>query len=109
MVVVVVVVAVLVVEGSLEAKLRTQMEKHSQGEVQTWRKSEGRRSEREKVRREKRQLREKVGKSRNTAFPMFCGPGGSNSRLAKAAGAEPAGQMRDEKLHAVVARKNILK
>ena len=25
-------------------------------------------------------------------------------RLAKAAGAEPAGQMRDEKLHAVVAR-----
>ena len=28
----------------------------------------------------------------------------SKSRLAKAAGAEPAGQMRDEKLHAVVAR-----
>ena len=26
------------------------------------------------------------------------------SRLAKAAGAEPAGQMKDEKLHAVVAR-----
>ena len=35
---------------------------------------------------------------------MICGPGGSKSRLAKAAGAEPAGQMRDEKLHAVVAR-----
>ena len=35
---------------------------------------------------------------------MFCGSGGSKSRLAKAAGAEPAGQMRDEKLHAVVAR-----
>ena len=36
-------------------------------------------------------------------FPMI----GSKSRLAKAAGAEPAGQMRDmrdEKLHAVVAR-----
>ena len=30
--------------------------------------------------------------------------GGSKSRLAKAAGAEPCGQMRDEKLHAVVAR-----
>ena len=29
---------------------------------------------------------------------------GLKSRLAKAAGAEPAGQMRDEKLHAVVAR-----
>ena len=39
-------------------------------------------------------MREKVGKSRNTA----------KSRLAKAAGAEPAGQMRDKKLHAVVAR-----
>ena len=35
---------------------------------------------------------------------MICGSGGSKSRLAKAACAEPAGQMRDEKLHAVVAR-----
>ena len=35
---------------------------------------------------------------------MICGSGGSKSRLAKAAGAEPAGQMSDEKLHAVVAR-----
>ena len=35
---------------------------------------------------------------------MICGSGGSKSRLAKAAGAEPAGQMRDEKLHAVLAR-----
>ena len=54
------------------------------------------------------QMREKVGKSRNTVFfhvfPMICGSGGSKSRLAKAAGAEPAGQMRDEKLHAVAAR-----
>jgi len=33
---------------------------------------------------------------------MLCGSGGSKSRLAKAAGAEPSGQMRDEKLHAVV-------
>ena len=49
-------------------------------------------------------MREKVGKSRNTVFPMICGFGGSKSRLAKAAGAEPSGQMRDEKLHAVVAR-----
>ena len=37
-------------------------------------------------------------------FPMICGTGGSKSRLAKAAGAEPSGQMRDEKVHAVVAR-----
>jgi len=54
------------------------------------------------------QICERVGKSRNTAFfqyfPIICGSGGSKSRLAKAAGAEPAGQMRDEKLHTVVAR-----
>ena len=35
---------------------------------------------------------------------MICGSGRSKSRLAKAAGAEPAGQMRNEKVHAVVAR-----
>jgi len=35
---------------------------------------------------------------------MICGAGGSKSRLAKAAGAETSGQMRDEQLHAVVAR-----
>ena len=35
---------------------------------------------------------------------MICGSGESKSRLTKAAGAEPSGQMRDEKLHAVVAR-----
>ena len=31
-------------------------------------------------------------------FPIICGSGGSKSRLAKAAGAELAGQMRDYKL-----------
>ena len=35
---------------------------------------------------------------------MICGSRRSKSKLAKAAGAEPSGQMRDEKLHAVVAR-----
>ena len=35
---------------------------------------------------------------------MICRSGGSKSRLAKAAGAEPSGQMRDEKSHAVMAR-----
>ena len=35
---------------------------------------------------------------------MICGSGGSKSRLVKAAGAEPCGQMRHEKLHAAVAR-----
>ena len=45
----------------------------------------------------------KVAKQ-HCVFPMICGSGGSKSRLAKAAGAEPSGQMRDDKLHAVVAR-----
>ena len=42
--------------------------------------------------------------AKHCVFSMICGSGESKSRLAKAAGAEPAGQMRDEKLHAVVAR-----
>ena len=42
--------------------------------------------------------------AKHCVFPMICGSGESTSRLATAAGAEPAGQMRDEKLHAVVAR-----
>ena len=53
-------------------------------------------------------MREKDRKGRKVTkhcvFPMIWGSGGSKSRLVKAAGAEPAGQMRDEKLHAVVAR-----
>ena len=85
-------------------------EKHSQEEAQAWRKSEGRRSEREKLRHGEIQKREDAGarKGREVAkhcvFPVVCGPGGSKSRLAKAAGAEPAGQMKNEKLHAVLAR-----
>ena len=63
-------------------------------------------------RREKIKSQKKEGadarKGRKVAihcvFPMICGSGGSKSRLAKAAGAEPSGQMKDEKLHAVVAR-----
>ena len=72
----------------------------------------------EKVRREKinkirdgeSQKREDAGARKGTkvakdcVFPVICGSGGSKSRLAKAAGAEPVRQMKDEKLHAVVAR-----
>ena len=58
----------------------------------------------EKVRRQKMQVREKVGKSRNTVFfQCFVAPEGRKVG-SKAAGAEVAGQMRNEKLHAVVAR-----
>ena len=42
--------------------------------------------------------------AKHCVFPMIWGSGGSKSRLAKAAGAELAGQMRDEKVHAIVAR-----
>ena len=57
------------------------------------------------MRRKKVQVREKGRKvAIHCVFPRICGSGGSHSRLAKAAGAEPAGQMRDEKLHAVLAR-----
>ena len=84
----------------------TARKKLRHGESQKGEDKRWRRSEMEKVRREKMQVREKVGKSRNTVFfPMICGSGGSKSRLPKAAGAEPAGQMKDEKLHAVVARR----
>ena len=64
----------------------------------------------EKIRDGESQKREDAGarKCRKVAkhcvFPLFCGSGGSKSRLAKAAGAEVAGQMRNEKLHAIVAR-----
>ena len=79
-------------------------------EKQRWEEPERRREEeedqrRERVRRKKMQVREK---GRNVAnhcvFPMIGGPGGSKSRLAKAACVEPSGQMRDEQLHAFVAR-----
>ena len=62
----------------------------------------------DKIRDGESQQREDAGarKGREVAkhcvFPMFCSSGGSKSRLAKAAGAETSGQMRNEKVHAVV-------
>ena len=70
----------------------------------------GRVREEKRRRKRKSQKKEDPGarKGRKVAkhcvFPMIRGSGGSKSRLAKAAGAELAGRMRDEKLHAVVAR-----
>ena len=83
------------------------MEKHSQEEAQPWRKCEGRRSEVEKMRKGESQKREDAGArkgrkvTKHCVFPLFCGSGGSKSRLAQAAGAEPAGQMKDEKFNGV--------
>ena len=64
----------------------------------------------EKIRDGENQKKEDAGarKGREVAkhcvLPVFCDSGGSKGRLAKAAGAEVAGQRRDEKVHAVVAR-----
>ena len=87
---------VVLIEGSLEVKLPT-----------IWRDEKA--VSREKSQKRKDQKKENAGarKGRKVAkhfvFSWFCGSGGSKSRLAKAAGAT-SGEMRDEKLHAVVAR-----
>ena len=66
---------------------------------------EERRIEERRSEKRKSQKKEDAGarKGRKVAkhrvFPMICGSGGSKSRLAKVAGAEPAGQTRNEKLH----------
>ena len=92
------------VEGSLEVKLPTIWT----DEKQRWEESEKRREEERRSQKRKPQKKEDPGarKGRKVAkhyvFPMICGSGGPKRRLAKAAGAEPAGQ--SEKLHAVVAR-----
>ena len=82
-----------------------QMEKAEVGRVRE------EKSRREKIREEKEsEKKEDAGARKGSkvakqcVFPMICGSGGSKSRLAKAAGAEPCGQMRVEKLHAVVVR-----
>ena len=68
-------------------------------------KSEKRRSEKRKSQKKEDPGARKGGKvAKHCVFPMIWGSGGSKSRLAKAAGAEPAGQMRDKKMGAVVAR-----
>ena len=87
----------VLVEGSLEVKLPT-----------IWRDEKA--VSMEKSQKRKDQKKEDAGarKGRKVAkhcvFSWFCDSGGLKSRLAKAAGAETSGEMRDEKLHAVVAR-----
>ena len=73
--------------------------KSQSGEEKKWRRSQKRKSEK----KEDAGARKGRKAAIHCVFPMIWGSGGSKSNLAKAAGAEPAGQMRDEKLHAVVA------
>ena len=87
-------------EGSLEVKLPTIWTDEKQG----WGGSEKRREEEKKSKKRKSE-EEDPGpwKGKNVTihwlFPMICGSGGSKSRLAKAASAEPP-----DELHAVAAR-----
>jgi len=75
------------------------------GGVREKRKVEERRSEKRKSqKKEDADARKGRKVAKRCVFPMICGSGGSKSRLAKASGAEPSGQMRNGTLHAVVAR-----
>ena len=79
-------------------------------EKQRWEVSAKRREEERRSKKGKSPKKEDPGVrnggkvAKHCVFPMICGSGGSKSRLPKAVGAEPAGQMRDEQLHAVVAQ-----
>ena len=90
--------------------MKSNFREYAEMEKQRWEESERRSQEVRRSEKRKSGKQEDAGarKGRKVAihrvFPMICGSGGSKSNLAKAAGAEPAGQMRDEKLHAVVAR-----
>ena len=80
-------------------------EKQSRAEAERRERLEERRSEKRKSqKKEDADARKGRKVAKHCVFPMIWGSGGLKSRLAKAAGAEPAGQMRDEKVHAVVAR-----
>ena len=76
------------------------------GRVREKRRVEERRSEKRKSQKKEDAADARKGRkvAKCCVFPMICRSRGSKSRLAKADGAEPSGQMRDEKLHAVVAR-----
>ena len=95
-----------IAEGSLEVKLPTIWtdERQSREEAERRERLEERRVKRKSKKKEDADARKGRKVAKHCVFPMIWGSGGSKSRLAKAAGAEPAGQMRDEKLHAVVAR-----
>ena len=89
-------------EGSLEVKLPTIW---TDGKAKVGRVREEKKKEERKSEKRKGQRKEDAGARKGRKVAKHCvGSGRSKSRLAKAAGAEPSGEMRDEKLHAVVAR-----
>ena len=91
-----VIFVVLVTEGSLEVKLPTICtdEKQSRAEAERRERLEERRSEKRKSqKKEDADARKGRKVAKHCVFPMIWGSGGSKSRLAKAAGEEPAGQI----------------
>ena len=78
---------------------------------------QGRGREKREIRRERTEKRKSQKKEdadarkgeKHCVFPMIWGSGGLKSRLAKAAGAEPFGRMRNQKLKAAVVRKRMSK
>ena len=121
---------VCIAKGSLDVKLPTwtdgkaemgrdreekrREEKRREEKRREERRKEEERRKKKKNKKEKRKSQKKedpgARKGRKVAkhcvFPMICGSGGSISRLAKAASAEPAGQMRDEKLRSTFLSQN---
>ena len=86
----------IMIEGGLEVKLPTIWT------VGKWKSTGGKSQRGESQKRQDAGARKGREVAIHCVFPMVCDSGGSKSNLAKAAGAEPCGQMRDEKLHAVV-------
>ena len=100
-------------EKRREEKRREEKRREEKRREERREKKEERRKKKEERRKKKEERRKKkedpgARKGRKVAkhcvFPVTCGSGGSKSRLPKAAGAEPADKIRDEKLHAVVVR-----
>ena len=88
-----------------KSQRRERKKKENQRREREKRKEEERRSEKRKSKKkEYAGVRKGRKVAKHCVFPMIWGSGGSKSRLAKAAGAEPSGKMRDEKLHALVVR-----
>ena len=81
--------------GSSKEVSKWNFRQYGQLEKQRWEESE---------RRKEKQCEERRCRCAtiHCVFTKICGFGGSKSNLAKAAGAETSGQMRDEKLHAIV-------
>ena len=80
------------------------MEKQRREESEKRREEERRSEKRKSQKTEDAGARKGSKVAKHCVFPMICGSGGSTSRLAKAVGAEPSGEMRDEKVHAILAR-----